>query len=82
MSEQLRADLSRRLGLRTDEAASLLGVSTETIVAWCRSGQLPAVRYGRTWLISPDALRARFAQLSPWTASAATMAPDTGYRPP
>ncbi len=66
MSEQLRTDLSKRLGLRTDEAAASLGVSVPTIVEWCRSGQLPAVRYGRTWLVSPDALRARFAALSPW----------------
>lgn len=59
MGEQLRTDLSKRLGLRTDEVALLLGVSTETVVAWCKSGEIPSMRCGRTWLISPDALRAR-----------------------
>ncbi|MGO9233588.1 MAG: helix-turn-helix domain-containing protein [Methylocella sp.] len=48
-----------RLGLRVAEAAELLGVSQETVIIWCRSGQLPSMRCGRTWLISPDALRER-----------------------
>jgi len=36
------------------EAADRLGVSKETVHHWCRTGRLPAKRFGPWWRIQPD----------------------------
>jgi excisionase family DNA binding protein len=36
------------------EAAERLGVSRETVRHWCRTGRLPAKRFGPWWRIQPD----------------------------
>ncbi len=36
------------------EAADRLGVSRETVRHWCRTGKLPAKRFGPWWRIQPD----------------------------
>jgi excisionase family DNA binding protein len=48
-NRQALADLHKTCNIR--EAATLIGVDRETIRAWIKSGQLPAVRDGREWQI-------------------------------
>lgn len=38
------------------EVARYLKVHTSTVVRWCREGTLEAVRVGRSWRISQEAL--------------------------
>jgi excisionase family DNA binding protein len=46
-----------RLGLRPAEVAAMLGVAPGTIIKWIHTGQLPATRFGHTWIISPAILQ-------------------------
>jgi excisionase family DNA binding protein len=51
-------DLSERV-LRVEEVARLLGIATSSAYRACRSGELPARRVGRRWVI-PGAALARW----------------------
>ena len=42
--------------LNTRQTADLLGLSTRRVTALAKSGQLPAVRFGREWLFAPAAV--------------------------
>ncbi len=44
----------KRPYLTLSEAADRLGVSRETVRHWCRTGKLPAKRWGPGWRIQPD----------------------------
>lgn len=44
--------------LSPDQVAELLNVNRKTIYAAIRSGQLPALRLGRTFRVNPDDLQA------------------------
>lgn len=53
-------DLSREPELMTvAQTARVLQMSPETIKRWCRDGALPAMKIGKEWRISHDAIRAR-----------------------
>jgi excisionase family DNA binding protein len=54
---ELPAPFKNRMGLRVDEVALMLGVSPETVADWCRKGELPAAKIGRTWFIPPEIMR-------------------------
>ena len=45
-----------QIAYRTHQVADQLGVSTDTVRAWVRSGRLRAKRPGRTILIPAEAL--------------------------
>lgn len=47
--------------LTTRDAATLLKVSTKTVLRLIQSGQLPARKIGRCWRLSPRALDAWLA---------------------
>jgi len=42
--------------LTVQDAADVLGVSSETVRRWIRSGRLVAMRWGRRFRIRPDAI--------------------------
>jgi excisionase family DNA binding protein len=42
--------------LTPEEIAKQLRVSTEAVQAWCRSGRMKAIRAGRQWRITREAL--------------------------
>ena len=42
--------------LEIDEVAELLSVHPATVRAWCRAGQIPAIRLPSKWVISEQAL--------------------------
>lgn len=44
-------DISEAQFLNTQEAAESVGVSISTVQKLCKSGQLPAQRFGRDWVI-------------------------------
>lgn len=44
----------KRPYLTLSDAADRLGVSRETVHHWCRTGKLPAKRWGPWWRIQPD----------------------------
>lgn len=46
--------------LRCEEIAAILGVTIETVQRWCRDGVVPAVKIGRSWYVSQQALLRRF----------------------
>lgn len=48
--------MSERLAYRLDEMAELLGIHHETLRLWAERGQIPALKAGRIWLFSPDAV--------------------------
>jgi excisionase family DNA binding protein len=43
--------------LTADETAAYLKISKGTVWAWCRTGQLPAIKVGRQWRIRREDLR-------------------------
>jgi len=61
--------VSERL-LTAREVADRLGLSTETVLAWVRRGELPAFRLGR-------AVRFRESDLDEWLAKRATAAGES-----
>jgi excisionase family DNA binding protein len=46
-----------RLGFRPAELAAMLGVRPATALAWIYSGELPATRLGRSWLVPREAVQ-------------------------
>jgi excisionase family DNA binding protein len=50
--------MSDKLGkfLTADEVARLFGVKSVTIYRKARSGELPAIKFGKSWIFSEDAL--------------------------
>jgi excisionase family DNA binding protein len=52
--------------LTTREVASLLGISTETVLRWTRRGDLPAIR------LPGGAIRFREDELDEWLMARAT----------
>lgn len=44
--------------LTTTEAAALLGLKLAMVRRHCQSGRIAATKYGRDWLITPDAIDA------------------------
>lgn len=43
--------------LTTEQAAQIAGCNPSTLRYAAESGKLPAVKYGKTWLIKPDDLQ-------------------------
>lgn len=64
MIEELPSSFDNRLGLRVAEVAELVGVAPETVIAWIKANELPATKFGRTWIVPIDGLRQRFVALS------------------
>ena len=42
--------------LTTAEAGAILGCSACTVRNLCQAGKLPATKFGRAWMISPEAI--------------------------
>jgi excisionase family DNA binding protein len=41
----------------TTEAAAFLGITRQRVSQLCASGELPATKIGRDWLIDPEVLK-------------------------
>jgi len=48
--------VSEQVWLRPSEAAAMLGISRSFVYVLIRSGELPAVRLGRRWLVAKHAV--------------------------
>ena len=58
--------------LTARDVAELLGLSTETVLRWVRSGKLPAIR------LPSGAIRFDADELDEWLAARATREPRVG----
>lgn len=47
------------LTMSTTEASQVMGKPLRTIQSWCESGNLPATKIGKTWIINTS----KFAEL-------------------
>lgn len=50
--------------LKAHEAAELLDCSVETINEKCAAGELPGVKFGRSWILPAEALVQRLNELA------------------
>jgi len=63
-----------RLAYRVSEVAESLGLDDETVRRWCVSGEIPAVKRGKVWLIA-------LADLERWLHADADGRARTGHDP-
>lgn len=67
-----------------DQAAALLGCSPKTVEEWARTGQLPGIKPGGSWVFPAGALAQRLDELALEEAAQRrkTPAPTATLKPP
>ena len=55
----MRPNRTRRQYWTADEVAAYLGISPETVRQHARSGELPAIRYGKLWRFDPAVVKSQ-----------------------